>query len=496
MKNILFILAILFSFNANSKHIKDALYLEMSDSGFNLINDQLPQILNGYLNKVDFPDISFSVPGIGTAIARDIKFGIELNSIKLRPKDGYLDIDSVIRNLRVYIGNIRIQDYFTGLIGVNCYNTNVYLSNNSNLPFSTKLDVKIRDRKIRVNPKDLNFYIKEDQFKTIGPSRCASLLNPNAVFVQIAVTKIIQSSRPMINMALKVISKTYGSLINKVVNDIVNNFSIPIILPDILIAPETRLLASGFPSMLEITSNGIKLKLDASLKRGSIDGVSSLDSRPKLLDYASLSIAPELINQLLGIIFDGKYVQDLEINSDLNEMIGELLKYGQFSMLLPELENIGNDEDELKMFIGVRKAPTFNIDFESNKIKISLPDLVMRTQVYSENNWRDFFNFHHDMGLEIGLEKRENEIKAEVDILRHVVSGNWSENYHPHNNDFNEEGANEFFPMLFEMLLEAMNENLKIEIPVLNIGGENITIGDLKIKEGKLHIDISKLNSF
>jgi hypothetical protein len=493
---VLLIFALFFSLNANSKSIKDALNLELSRPGFNLLNQTLPQILNGYLNKMDFPDLSLSIPGVGRAIAKDIKFGIEMKSIRLLPQNGYLDIDSVIKNLRIHIGNIRVEDFYTGVVGFNCYKTSIYLANNNDLPFSTKLGLKIQNNKIRVNPRDLKFYLNKDQFKTNGPVKCANLLNPNDVLARIAMVKALKSSRPIINMAIKVIARTYGYLLNNIVNDVVNRFTLPIVIPDILIAPETRILASGFPTRMELTTEGIKINLDVNLRRGHIDGFYSLDKRPYLLKYAHLSLNPELINELLGIIFDGTYTQDLEINSDLNEMISEILTHEQFSMLLPELENIGEGDDQLKMFLAVKSAPHFKIDSTGSKINFLLPDLEMRTQVNMHGKWKDFFHFHHDMGLEMGIEKISDEIIIDAEVLHHKVTGKWARSYSPQDHIFYQDEANEFFPMLVELLLETMKERLRLEIPIIQLGDDAITINDLEIKDGRLHVDIMKFGSF
>ncbi len=497
MKKFFILILIFFSFHSNAEKIKDAVYLKMSRGGFELINQQLPEIVNGYLKKIDIPNLYFSIPGIGKAIARDIKIGIDLESINLFPQDGYLDIDSILRAFRVDIGNIRVEDYFTGLVGVNCYGTSILLGQNDVFPFSTKLGLKVHNRKLKVDLGNVYFKLRDDQIKTFGPRRCASLLNPNMVFLRIAISKFLKASRPIIYRTLKVVTRTYGVIFNKILSQVFDNFALPLIIPDLFIAPETRLLVSGFPSMIELREEGIKLRLDASLRRGSIEEILKLNSSGvRVLDYASISISPELINDLLGIIFDGKHTQDLELNSDLNEIIDDLLKYGQFSELLPELRDIGTDEDPLKMYLSLKQAPRIEIDPDSPKIRAYIPQLVMRTQVHAEEEWRDFFSFFNDLGIEVEIEKNEDGIKAEVEILHQKVTGKWSPSYSPQDPTFNVDTANEFFPMLFNMLLEVLNEKLTLEIPILNIGGETVTIGDLEVRDGNIHIEISKLPPF
>lgn len=492
MKSLILIVGLIFSINLSAKSnnlIEDALYLKITDSGFKVINKSFPTFINDYLKDIKFPNVSFSIPGVGRAIAKDIKFSLNMDKIEFVPREGHLDIDTIIENLKIDIGNIRIQDYFTGLVGFNCYKTRISLVDD--LPFSTELGLEVKNRKVLVNPKKLKLNIKRHQFKTQGPRRCASLLNPNEFLLKAAVSKFLKSSRPIINVAIKFISTSYVTLINDIVNDIVNKFDIPIILPDLLVAPETRILASGFPRDIKVSSKGLEVKVDVFLRRGEIKDKLIFDNYPEVFSYASLDLSPKILNRLLEIIFDGTYTQDLEINSDLNEMVSELLTHGQFSDLLPELESIGEEDDQLKMFISINSPPIIKIDSSGRKILIEVPDLEMKLQIFKGGSWIDFFSFHHNLKLEMEVKKEADEIVANVSILEHKVDGKWADTYSPSDNVFYQDTAEEFFPMLLDMLLEVMRDRLKLEIPIFNLDGYDIMLGDIEVKDGKLYVDIT-----
>ena len=470
---------------------KNALSIEISDSGFALLGDLAQnQFLKDIKNK-KMEDMELSIPLMANMFAKDITYSANFKSLNFRTYNGGLEFDIKISNLVLNIGQIRFENFFMPSIGTSCFNTSINLGNHNTLPVSGKLGIQLKDGKLKLKNDGINFYLAQNQYLASGPSDCRGMFQVNDYLTQFVLKNILSSAQPAINLGVQLVTKLAMGQAGDFLSKKLKETKLPLSVPSLPFIEDSKLIMSLWPEKLSFLNTGMETSLSVGIMGIEKDEErlenDSLDL--EILQYVKLGVKTSFINTLLSSLIPG-HTKPIEITPDFNEMIESILLMDEFSVFIPDLEDVKADSDVLKAFVSLQ-APVITLEKEKNTLKIAMPDIALKLQILRNEKWIDYFVINLNVSLKSSFKITEGKVvlRPELEIIN--VKGEFSEGIIPTDSDFYGDDLKETFLALFDIIMNGTDEGYSIDLPQLGIEGKKVTFSKLEIVEENILMEFA-----
>ncbi|MBG07304.1 MAG: hypothetical protein CME68_00965 [Halobacteriovoraceae bacterium] len=480
---------------SNNLFAKESLALNLTQEGLDFVSKVLLDKLSEDLNGKKIDDINVNIPFVANIKVEQIKFNLSLDYLKLVPHETGLKILIGLKNVHLGVGHFRAFNPFLPNVGTSCFNTSIELGNGSLAPIEMDLDVAVESQELKLKLNDFYFHLNNKQYVSFGPRECHGVFGIRDYMTQLVVKEVLSSARVLINTGTHLAVKALFKKLEEGANSFLKEKTFPIEIPFMSHGDSPSLSAQLVPE--EATFGAGKMGVVLSVKllnqvsEKSLSNIENLDAN--FLRYFSVSIKPELINILLEGLRESGSLPEIELKEDMHEVIGALVHRDELSNFLPDLEKAKLDEDKLKLFVSLRKAPSLSIG-EGGDLLLNAPGLDLKFYAKRNQKWEEYFTFEFDMKLnfDIKIESENLDLSFAVESLN--LNGRWASSYEPQDKTFYREDAEESFKSLFYMISTELEDSSILKVPSLEVGDREITFKNLKLDDGFIHLDIIPSN--
>lgn len=466
--------------------IKNGLSLNVSPEGMQVLGDVLHERFFSNLNNAPAEDIELTLPLVGSLEAKGISVSTKVSRVGLKALNGGLELDLDINELNIHIERVVLRNYFLPFVASTCEGLDLKLGNGNKFNFHTNLGIKIVNGKTMVNARSLDAYFKENQFKFVGPTACYGPLGFSVPISAQIISSLLNYSRPLVNYALKNLSKPIVKGIGPVLVSQIERLKFGITIPSFFITEQKELFFQIRPINLSLDAHkGMDIDLSLRISENTFD--KSMEKEEGVLRYATFKFHKTVLNEILDLLFKGNK-NSLELTADFNEMVDEILKTHELSMFLPDLNEVVTDTEQVRAFLKIKESPVIDFDDE-NKINLKIPNISLLLKIKKDGKWIDYFTV--DIKTEVRLDLFEKDTFMELGIKFNdlKVIGNWAKDYKPIDSTFNDEDFKETLKGLVGMLTESGDsEGLDMNL-VLPVGGHFLSLKNILVEKPYLLID-------
>lgn len=490
-KLIFSLLLVLFSpflfSSENPPFVESAVKIEMTEAGFEIVGGILEERFLSDINDFPIDDMNLSLPLVANIKTKGLRFSAAFKKINIRPLEGGIELDILINDFTIKIEELRFESFFMPWIGSSCFNTEISFGNKNNLPLYGRIGISIKNGKMKLTHRALTFDLGPNQYVTQGPLNCRGAFGLKDYISQFALKTILENARPFINAAVKIAGKPILNNIGPFLSKEIEKIKIPIGLPDLFVIPPMDIFFKARPINMEFRKDG--MYADVTLAVGKMEEKSLFKEEPILLKYFSLKIKSDFVNELFKVLIPSE-TPKIEINSDLHEMLTDMLKASEMSVLIPDLDKISLDTDRIKIFVSIIETPKLEIDDE-NKIIAIVPNIGATIQVKQNGKWRDYFTMFIDTKISIKIEMSES-LNFEIDAQKLEVSGKWPSDYTPTDATFFSDDAEEIFRHLLTVMASKEGGFGGGNLPTIPIGGHFLSIKNIAVEKPYISLDVMK----
>lgn len=475
------------SLNQEFQRISHAASLELNKDGFSLLSEVLQRELLNPLNELKVPDIEHKVPLLARLKLSGIRVRPKLRQLTIQPSEDSLDLNVKVRDFVISVQELRIESPFSSSFGSSCSGASVRFKGHKGIPVSMNLGIQLdAEKHIRLSSGAPDFSINRYQYHPQGPEKCVGSFGlPNAL-VRFAMKFALKHARSMVVKAVRSQLSQMVPFIENKINDM-SRLRLPMVVPEILILPESRLAFNFSPSHLKLSREKMELELDVA-----VDGDDQKSMHePSILPLVTFGIRPELINRIFAVLLrNGSH--ELEISPSSHIKLADILQVSEMSYFWPELNLVPTDSPYIKLFAMIRKAPEIETKRDDARIRANIPEIFFRAQIKRAGRWQDYFNLYVGLNMGITSTIESGKLSFSMDSPELKIFGHWADGYQPVDPSF---AVNEMQSLFSQLLSHYVSSHAPflVRFPTIPLYGRQLVPDHLRISDGWLLLDIAEL---
>lgn len=467
--------------------------LELNEHGFNLISDVLEQEVLNDLDEIAISDFDYTIPVILKLKMSGISVKPEIKKLTVKPSENGLIAEVLVKNLSVKVNQIRLENPLISSIGSTCHQTRIDVGNHHDMPVKAKLGVVLNDQdQVKIQSEQFDFSIQKDQYSAQGPQKCVGIFGIPDYLTKLVLSLVLKHSKGLIEKTLKSqISNILPTLETKI-NEM-SQMQLPVVVPDILMIPETRMTFSFAPSSLAISEEKLSLELKIRVDGEQTLEKSVLEKERDLLSFATIGINPEVINQIFAVLLQSG-TRELELSPSLHEMFSTILRVEELAYFWPDLAEISTDSPYMKLFAKIDEAPVLGARQNPDQISGVVPSISLRAQIKKDGVWINYFNLYASLGMGVSPVLADGSLNMTLEAPTLSIGGHWADTYQPVNGTFEREEMEALFSQLLGYLVTSQSPVI-FSIPAFSVFGHDFTVDQFRVDQPYMKIDIAEIIS-
>lgn len=478
--------------SVDGRTVDQALQVELTGAGLNLIGQLVKDQLPGEMQDLALPDMEQKLPGGFKVKLSGLKASFALDSLALAPAAKTLNIKVGLRRVKVAIAQMEISRSVLGLpLGTACRYTTFNIAEQGIVYLNMGLHPTIVDTNIQLAADQVDFKVSADNYRVQGPGECRGALLLNGV-IQHVLHGVFGLVRPALGMLVGSKVKEFLPLIADELNA-QTHLQVQIDLNGLPSLPDRTAEISAFPSKVNVDGNALTAEVGVKIREVTRRR-DETESRPFLgqgsVRYGAIGLNPAILTAAFAELYEGG-TDFYEIDENTLPQIKDLLTKDGLNSIWPDLLQVQTDASYLRLAVRLAETPEFVADQELQAITVHLPKLQLKFQIQVAGQWQDYFII--DLNLKTGADLKIDDGNLKIGLIEHSsvdVQGHWADGYTPIDPTFEQDTAQAVFVALLEIAY-GQGPLVNIPIPSLPLGGHDVYLGHPHVQAPYFRIDLS-----